>query len=483
TIEACIAWSFNLLSPPEQELFRQLSVFQGGWTLEDVQMVCGKDQIFEHDPVPVLLALVDKSMIQPPVKSRYSFLEPLRQYALEMLKATDKYEEVCLRHRNWFKTLALRLSDKITGNNQADWIRKLSSDYPNIRAAIRWSLERNDTSAVLEFAGSLFWYWFNRGKVNEGLSYLLSVYPVPEKIPRDDFSRGLCAAPYLLWWTGDYSLAHEYADAILSFSDRTEPENRALILLVWATAYTPTRNPEHYRKALEAYEEALKIYREMDRSWGIIHCLLGASVTRLHGIHPDFEPDFITAEKYLREASSLADQINDIVHGAKIKIWLADCVLQCRSDIPAAIKLYAEVTQMPSDIISPVDAALAFYTLAEFQLHKRDNDGAAKLLKHALDSALKCNTPLLITNVLGRLSICFYLSTNFVTSALLINYTSQFRKHHSRTPDHFENEIIKLLRKAMVKEDFNNAAEQGFALNLEQAVDLARSELQRLLPD
>ena len=110
TLRGTLDWSHDLLSEPEQRLFRRLSVFAGGWTLEAAEAVGSGDGIEEGEILDLLSGLVDKSLVVAEATEdgevRYRMLEPVRQYALEKLEESGEAEEVRRRHAAFFLALA-----------------------------------------------------------------------------------------------------------------------------------------------------------------------------------------------------------------------------------------------------------------------------------------------------------------------------------------------------------------------------------------
>src|SRR5262249_4110178 len=143
TLRATIQWSYDLLSPPEQELLRNLSVFAGGWTLEAATAVSGENPD-EFEVLDALARLVDKSLGVVAVegagtrKSRYRFLETVRQYALEKLNEAGQGQGARDRHLGYFLDLASNA--QLTGPQQIRWLTQLEVEHENLLAAISWCL-------------------------------------------------------------------------------------------------------------------------------------------------------------------------------------------------------------------------------------------------------------------------------------------------------------------------------------------------------
>lgn len=173
TIQDAIAWSYELLSPEEQPFFRALSVFAGGWTLEAASAVSGL-------PLPEtfarLDALVDQSLIVQQVgadaaEPRFTMLETIRAFALDHL-ADDEAPQVRDAHAQWCVAIVEQATPWPLGPEQQAWLQRVAANVDNARAAMAWSLDRDDPSTAARIAGALFEYWETRGLFAEGASWL-----------------------------------------------------------------------------------------------------------------------------------------------------------------------------------------------------------------------------------------------------------------------------------------------------------------------
>ena len=173
-MRAAIAWSHDLLSPEERTLFRRLSVFSGGWTLEAAEHVCGDD-----DPAPEvvdgLARLVDQSLVVSR-GDRFSMLETILAYARECLVAAGEEEALRARHAAFFRTFAEACEPVLRSPDQRDALERLHAEEHNLRQALEWGRDhaRDEPDAGLSLAAALGWYWYV-GRQIEGRAELESI--------------------------------------------------------------------------------------------------------------------------------------------------------------------------------------------------------------------------------------------------------------------------------------------------------------------
>ena len=150
TLRATLAWSYDLLTPSEQALFRHLAVFAGGCAFESIEVVCiGDDQ--GGDLLNRLATLVDQSLIgqeeQADGTARFVMLETVREYGLEMLEAHGEAAALQRRHASHYLALAEQAEPELVRFGQVAWARRLGTEHDNQRAALDWALERGELEA------------------------------------------------------------------------------------------------------------------------------------------------------------------------------------------------------------------------------------------------------------------------------------------------------------------------------------------------
>jgi diguanylate cyclase (GGDEF)-like protein len=159
TMRALVDWSYDLLSLEEQLVFRRLSVFVGGWTLEAMSEICAGAELDEDDILDLLGGLVRKSLVVDTIDdstSRYRLLESVREYAGEKLKADPENDELHRRHAEYFLRCAKAAQETYYTTASKRWLTKLQPEIENFRSALHWSLALGkDVTLGATLAGAL----------------------------------------------------------------------------------------------------------------------------------------------------------------------------------------------------------------------------------------------------------------------------------------------------------------------------------------
>jgi predicted ATPase/class 3 adenylate cyclase len=153
TLSTIIDWSYHTLSERERMLFQRLAVFAGGFTLALAERVCVDDVIAIDDVMPGLADLVNKSVIsrQPtPDGSRYAMLELLSSYAMRALTDAAQTEARRQRHLEAYLEFAQAAQEGCVTRHEADWVKRFTVEYSNLRRAFAWAMESGQVAKALE---------------------------------------------------------------------------------------------------------------------------------------------------------------------------------------------------------------------------------------------------------------------------------------------------------------------------------------------
>jgi predicted ATPase len=211
TLRATIDWSHDLLSEPERVLFRRLSAFRGGATLDAIERVCGEG----IDVSRVLSSLIDRSLVVPG-DERFTMLETIREYARERLDASDEADVIGDLHRQHYGQFVI---DARQDTTQAEWLSAVEPELDNIRAALGF---RQDEKMV-KLVDLIDAFWLRRGPIAEGIRWYLLALDV-DTAPSEGRSSRLTGLATLQMSVGQFDEAQTTIDEAMTwFRERGEP--------------------------------------------------------------------------------------------------------------------------------------------------------------------------------------------------------------------------------------------------------------------
>jgi non-specific serine/threonine protein kinase len=223
TLRATLDWSHELLSEPERELFRRLSVFAGGFTLEAAEVVGADGGIEAEDVLDLLGRLVHKSLVVAEEAGeedalRYRMLEFVRQYGRERLEESGEAGAVRSRHAAVFLDLAERADSELRGPRQVVWLKRLSREQDNLRAAMTWLLGRSEFEEVVRLGWALWLFWWMHGHFAEGRRWMEEALAKGDAMPASSRVRALFVAGTMADGQADRRSAEPLLEESLSLS-------------------------------------------------------------------------------------------------------------------------------------------------------------------------------------------------------------------------------------------------------------------------
>jgi predicted ATPase/DNA-binding CsgD family transcriptional regulator/DNA-binding transcriptional regulator YiaG len=350
TLRGAIDWSYDLLDEAEARLFRRLSVFVGGCSLQAAERTAEDNMspgpLAGCHALDLVGSLVDKSLLKeeagPGGESRLVMLETIREYGLERLRAAGEEAEARRRHALLMAELAEESEPYMTSAARDPWMARLDADLDNMRAALAWSVsERGDPQIGLRLAGALGWYWEHKGHFAEGWRWLHDILANVGGSERTTVrARALFALGTLADALGDTDTSrvtlqvsadifdergetrrHAYSQLVLcrsnasvSGSTAREMAARAVDTLralddKWGLAFglevmaTIAYLLEDMEGARAQELECLTLYKELGDTWYTAQTLQRLSAHALN------RGEFAQAREYLDEAIALSQQI------------------------------------------------------------------------------------------------------------------------------------------------------------------------------
>jgi tetratricopeptide (TPR) repeat protein len=214
TLWNAIDWSYNLLSAEEQKLFACLSVFSGGFTMPEAEAIFA-DAVTEKTIPELLALLLDKSLIRRVANMSnedvYEMLVTIREYAHEHLQNTDEETEVRNWHLAYFLNLAEEADRHIHGPDQITWMNRLDWKQDNFRTALDWSVASQQTDVALRLVNALCWPWLMRTQYSEIRSGFEKVRSLPNGSAYPPlYARLLNFMGHMNWLLGEYREAESF---------------------------------------------------------------------------------------------------------------------------------------------------------------------------------------------------------------------------------------------------------------------------------
>src|SRR5512132_784809 len=190
--------------------FPRLAVFAGGFYLHAVGRVCTDAAIDEPEAIDVVMSLVAKSLVilqEDEDVGRYRLLETIREYALEKLREAAEEAATREKHLDWCVDLAEQAEPEIHETADAAALDRLQADLDNCRAALGWSLGRQDAGSALRLASALLDLWTIRADWTEGRDWVERALALPGEVDPGLRAKGLRAAGSLADVLSDYAVA------------------------------------------------------------------------------------------------------------------------------------------------------------------------------------------------------------------------------------------------------------------------------------
>ncbi|CAA9242268.1 MAG: hypothetical protein AVDCRST_MAG93-1386, partial [uncultured Chloroflexia bacterium] len=398
SLRGAIDWSYHMLEPHEQALFRQLAVCAGSWTLEAAEAVIGDQMPALADGWTILNgihSLLDKSLVKPATPMlqvagptmvsdtpRFMMLETIREYAAEQLLARDEADNSRRRHAAYFHRMAESADQVLKGPDQTAWVARLSADHDNLRAALQWTLggslsdQGHDVERGVRLATALAHFWYLHGYWDEGRAWLERALAATDSAI-DTMPRGqaLLGAARLAFGQSDYVEAralYEASEQIFRALGDDLASSDALRGLARVAV-----NDGSYDQAWMLFDAALHLCRDHGSSWHIAQALNGlGEVLCMQGRGKE-------AARWIEEALAHNRLTGD--HSAIAdSLMFAASVAREEGDVAKARGLCEEALSIFRQLGYQVGMAWALRTLGMVAQHEGDYERAGQDFSESL---------------------------------------------------------------------------------------------------
>jgi predicted ATPase len=256
-----IAWSYDLLTEEERDLFARLGVFTGRFTLDAVEAVSAAAP---GEMLETLSSLIDKSLVRTALEGpdpAFTMLETIRSFAVEQLESSAFTAKARARHAHYFVQQALEARDALRDSRQAETQERLAAEAGNLDAAFRWWLENKDVNTLAEFVTSLWVFWWLAGYIDEGRTLVDTVLDRQDELSAIGLGRALSTRAAVAFLQGDYRQAIADATSALeslggALDEPAAGYSRAILGLVRLAATAGASGEDELRSAIRTLESA-----------------------------------------------------------------------------------------------------------------------------------------------------------------------------------------------------------------------------------
>jgi len=392
TLRSTIGWSFDLLSKPDQRVFALLGVFADGFALAAAEAVAvdPADPNGGPDVLTSLAHLVEQNVLTVTADAegepRFRMLETIREFAREQVPEPDR---VGLRDRHlaYFVALAERSEPRLRGPEQAAWIRRLTAEQADIRAALAWAQEAHRDESMLRLAAALRRrFWHDGGGLGEGLRWLEASLAVAADAPAALRVKAQQRAAWIAWELGDVTRSEELFEASLAAADDDDHRSRLEALIGLSHRALRTGGPELDATA-ERMAEAIEQVRHDGSPAALVEPLL------VTGQLANARGDLAQARAHFQEALDLARAAGDVWGAASALTQAGALALAARAHADAEA-LLAESVRLSLEsgerglVFAHATAALAQALTAQGKL-----DAARSRLRSGGDTIRRAENP------------------------------------------------------------------------------------------
>ena len=471
TLRGTVDWSYGLLNPAEQTLFRRLSVFSGGCTLEAVEAVCDTAGDLGLDVLDGVASMVDKSLTQQVEEAagetRFVMLSTIREYALERLAASDDVAATRRSHAAYY--LVLAEEGALEAAAHPEWLDRFEVEHDNFRAALEYLIKTGDADWGLRLGTALFHFWETREYLTEGRSRIARLLALEEAAARPKLrSRLLFSAAVLAGEQGDYTSAQRLFDESLETCLELN-DKRGVAVALNALAVN-ARDRGEIATASLLFERCVAIWRDEGDPADVARALSNlANVTKLQG-------EAARAASLYDECLAIFRKVDDVAGIAWTLNYQGD-VAREGNDLTAARSFYEQSLAAFSLSRDGWGIASALSDLAGLSWDQGDNDEARRLYGESIQMFQNLGHKRGIARVLECLAANAAAQSNAVQSLRFAGAAAALRERlvAPLTPaeQHKLEKVLEFARRTLGNAAGMAAWMEGWALPVEQAIQEA----------
>jgi predicted ATPase len=470
TLRGTVDWSYGLLNPAEQTLFRRLSVFTGGCTLEAVEAVCDTAGDLGLDALDGMTSMVDKSLaqqVEAAGETRFVMLSTIREYALERLAASDDVAATRRSHAAYYLVLAEEGASEAAAH--PEWLDRFEVEHDNFRAALEYLIKTGDADWGLRLGTALFHFWESREYLTEGRNRITRLLALEGASARPKLrSRLLFSAAVLAGEQGDYTSAQQLFEDSLETCLELD-DHRGVAVALNALAVN-ARDRGETTTASFLFERCVAIWRDVGEPADIARALSNlANVTKLQG-------EAARASSLYDECLALFRKVGDVAGIAWTLNYQGD-VARESNDLTAARSFYEQSLAAFSLSRDGWGIASTLSDLASLSWDQGDNDEARRLYGESIQMFQNLGHKRGIARVLECLAANAAAQSNAEQSLRFAGAAAALRERLGTplTPaeQHKVEKVLEFARRTLGNAAGLTAWMEGWALPVEQAIQEA----------
>jgi predicted ATPase/DNA-binding CsgD family transcriptional regulator len=379
TLRQTLDWSYNLLTPDEQRLFRRLAVFVGGCTLAGAEAVAHAAGEPALEVINTAALLIDKSLIRQiePAgnEPRLVMLESIHDYALDQLAANQEETAVRRSHLSYYVDLAETAEAGLNGPAQPYWLNRLEVEHGNLRAALRQALAQDELGQFLRLAGAVWQFWFLRGYMSEGQRWLEAGLAKAQAVTAAVRAKAYGGAGVLAAYLGNYRQAKFFSEQSLTASQALDFKP-GIAGALNTLAFIAGMQGDH-ANARAFGQESVAICRALDNRPELARALNFAAIAAwLRGDYP-------AAQALVEEGLTLARLLDDQQRVASFLYGLG-LVTVAQGRFISARPYFAEALATLRALGDKRSITMCLAGLADIALSQNDTTTACTLAQEAL---------------------------------------------------------------------------------------------------
>jgi predicted ATPase/DNA-binding XRE family transcriptional regulator len=287
TMNATIAWSYQLLAVDDQRVFRRLGAFPNGFPIEAAAAVCSDIEI-GSSPLDgaqrAVAGLIERSLLLRAESSDvgrplYFMLETVRAYATTQLVMSGERDAAMDGLARYCLAAARTASDRVTGPAQGEWLDRVRDDLESFRSALTWLIERGRSADACDIVWDLLLFWLIRGHTAEGLHWYDELAATPS-LSSPARATALAGAAVMNYAQGDVARARHVAELSLSLS--TGSSTPAVAFSENILGYVDL-GVGNIAAARGRFESAAARFHDLGKPWGAGNALAGQGWAALAG--------------------------------------------------------------------------------------------------------------------------------------------------------------------------------------------------------